>query len=366
MPQTTGCALTHRLPSNTTTAARPPADLPPLPVEEGRGGVRLHTANAKSPAVLLPPPWGRIGVGAVKKRTATKPHQTSSFTYTPSAQAYVKKTIGCALGRVDNSANEPLSLWERGWGEGSNQLKNRNFGPSTTSPPPSPPLPRCGFRPAGEGGYLNCQHALGRVCNLNFPPLRSGGGAGRGCENRVATAFKTKCKQPIAHRLPSNTTTAARPPADLPPPPVGEGRGGVSLHTANAKSPAVLLPPPWGRVGVGAANAKKQPSAHKQHFHPLPVPPPLRASPCRGGRFSPIITARFPPPWPSSHAKYDHIVRGAQRRVGVRLHATNAKSPAVPHPPPWERVGVGAAKKYAATTPTEHPHLHTPRALKRM
>ena len=138
MPQTTGCALTHRLPSNTTTAARPPADLPPLPVEEGRGGVRLHTANAKSPAVLLPPPWGRIGVGAAKKRTATKPHQTSSFTYTPSAQAYVKKTIGCALGRV---------------------------------------------------------------CNSNFPPLRCGGGAGRGCENRVATAFKTKCKQPLGAQM---------------------------------------------------------------------------------------------------------------------------------------------------------------------
>ncbi len=313
MPQTTECALTHRLPSNTTTAARSPADLPPPPVGEGRSEVRLHTANAKSSAVLLPPPWERVGVEAAKKRAATKPHRTSSFTYTPSAQAYVKKTIGCALGRVDNSANEPLSLWERGWGEGSNQLKNRNFGPSTTSPPPSPPLPRCGLRPAGEGGYLNCQHALGRVCNLNFPPLRSGGGAGRGCENRVATASKTKCKQtlgrvcnsnfpplrsgggagrgcenrvatafktkykqPLAHRLPSNTTTAARSPADLPPPPVVEGRGGVSLHTANAKSPAVL------------------------------------------------------------------------------------------HPPPWERVGVGAAKKYAATTPTEHPHLHTPRALKRM
>ena len=300
MPQTTECALTHRLPSNTTTAARSPADLPPPPVGEGRSEVRLHTANAKSSAVLLPPPWERVGVEAAKKRAATKPHRTSSFTYTPSAQAYVKKTIGCALGRVDNSANEPLSLWERGWGEGSNQLKNRNFGPSTTSPPPSPPLPRCGLRPAGEGGYLNCQHALGRVCNLNFPPLRSGGGAGRGCENRVATASKTKCKQtlgrvcnlnfpplrsgggagkgcenrvttafktkciqPLAHQLPSNTTTAARPPSDLPPPPVGEGWGGVRLHTANAKSPAVLLPPPWGRVGVGAAKKRAATKPHR-------------------------------------------------------------------------------------------------------
>ena len=175
MPQTTECALTHRLPSNTTTTARPPADLPPPPVEEGRGGVLLHTANAKSSAVLLPPPWERVGVEAAKKRAATKPHRTSSFTYTPSAQAYVKKTIGCALGRVDNSANEPLSLWERGWGEGSNQLKNRNFDSSTISPTPSPALPRalckmrthfawvparCGLRPAGEGGCLNRQQAL--------------------------------------------------------------------------------------------------------------------------------------------------------------------------------------------------------------
>jgi len=171
----------------------------------GGVGVRRHPANAKPPAVLLPPPWGRIGVGAAKKRTATKPHQTSSFTYTPSAQAYVKKTIGCALGRV---------------------------------------------------------------CNSNFPPLRCGGGAGRGCENRVATAFKTKCKQPIAHRLPSNTTTAARPPADLPPLPVEEGRGGGRLHTANAKSPAALHSPPGERVGVGTAKNMQRPNPIEHpHLH---------------------------------------------------------------------------------------------------
>ena len=52
---------------------------------------------------------------------------------------------------VDNSTNEPLSLWERGWGEGSNQLKNRNFGSSITLLTPSPTLPRCGLRPAGAG-----------------------------------------------------------------------------------------------------------------------------------------------------------------------------------------------------------------------
>ena len=151
MPQTTECALTHRLPSNTTAAARSPADLSTSPVGECQGGVRPHTANAKSPAVLPSPPWERVGVEAAKKRAATKPHRTSSFTYTPNAQAHVKRAIACALGRVDNSANEPLSLWERGWGEGSNQLKNRNFGPSTTSPPPPRPSPAAGFALQGRG-----------------------------------------------------------------------------------------------------------------------------------------------------------------------------------------------------------------------
>ena len=142
MPQTTGCALTHRLPSNTTTAARPPADLPPLPVEEGRGGVRLHTANAKSPAVLLPPPWGRIGVGAAKKRTATKPHQTSSFTYTPSAQAYVKKIIGCARGCLQFKSPSPAGRSpQRGRdGEGVDnaayEMKFRFFNRLLPSPQP--------------------------------------------------------------------------------------------------------------------------------------------------------------------------------------------------------------------------------------
>ena len=53
---------------------------------------------------------------------------------------------------------------------------------------------------------------LGRVYNLNPPPLRSGGGSGLplkkanaffkgtrggGVRNRVATAFNTNCKQPL-------------------------------------------------------------------------------------------------------------------------------------------------------------------------
>ena len=64
-----------------------------------------------------------------------------------------------------------------------------------------PPPPQGEGR--GEGGGCEAVVAkttptLGHVCNLNFPPLRSGGGTGRECENRVATAFKTKYKQTLA------------------------------------------------------------------------------------------------------------------------------------------------------------------------
>ena len=160
--------------------------------------------------------------------------------------------------------NEPLSLWERGWGEGINQLKNRNFDSSTTSPTPSP----LRASPCGEGGYLNCQHALGRVYNLNLPPLRSGGGAGRGCENHVATAFKTKCKQPIAHRLPSNTTTAARPPADLPPPLWGRVRVGFAyIPPMQNRPPFCSLPRGGGLEWEQQKNAQRPNPIKRPHLH---------------------------------------------------------------------------------------------------
>ena len=68
--------MAHRF-GMTKAATNPaaPADFPPPPVGEGRGGVCLHTADAA-------------------KTTKTAP----SLTYTSSAQAYVKHPgIGCAL-----------------------------------------------------------------------------------------------------------------------------------------------------------------------------------------------------------------------------------------------------------------------------
>ena len=110
--------------------------------------------------------------------------------------------------------NKPLSPWERGWGEGGDckavvaktnaTLANRAADELTTtaaSATDMPPPPQGEGR--GEGGGCEAVVAkttptLGHVCNLNFPPLRSGGGTGKECENRVATAFKTKYKQALA------------------------------------------------------------------------------------------------------------------------------------------------------------------------
>ena len=111
-----GCALAHRF-GMTKAATTPsaPADFPPPPVGEGRGGVCLHTADAA-------------------KTTKTAP----SLTYTSSAQVYVKHPgIGCALAhrRLLNCptiARSPTALLtlpvglkqlarseRKGWGEGS-------------------------------------------------------------------------------------------------------------------------------------------------------------------------------------------------------------------------------------------------------
>ena len=78
---------------------------------------------------------------------------------------------------------------------------------TTELPPHAPPITAASATdiPPDRGESGDCEAVvakttptLGHVCNLNFPPLRSGGGTGRGCENRVASAFKTKCKQALA------------------------------------------------------------------------------------------------------------------------------------------------------------------------
>ena len=94
--------------------------------------------------------------------------------------------------------------------------------------------PRCGLRsavahqttpsPVGEGRgggskqaalatvyKTNCKQLLGRVCNLNPPPLRSGGGSGRGCEkprsDRIQNELQTR-SNPANITIARPTTTS--------------------------------------------------------------------------------------------------------------------------------------------------------------
>ena len=75
---------------------------------------------------------------------------------------------------------------------------------TTELPPHAPPITAASATDIppdrGEGGGCEAVVAkttptLGHVCNLNFPPLRSGGGAGRGCENRVATSIACAARE---------------------------------------------------------------------------------------------------------------------------------------------------------------------------
>ena len=178
-----GCALAHRFGmTKATTNPAAPADFPPPPREEGRGGVRPHTADAAkttetdhsltytssaqvyikhlgigcalahrfgmtkaatnpSVAADFPPPPVGEGRGGVFLHTADAAKTTKtapSLTYTSSAQAYVKHPgIGCALAHrhlpnCPTIARSPTALLplpvglkqlarseRKGWGEGS-------------------------------------------------------------------------------------------------------------------------------------------------------------------------------------------------------------------------------------------------------
>ena len=149
------------------------ADSLPPPVEEGRGGFHPHTTvaesstDAKKPLSLwdtqrsreardrgwgegeksegskhpasasesLPSPCGggvRLHISAAESLTAHRvrlgaPQETGTITALHSPTETPPPPVGegwgggsghLALGAVDNSTDEPLSLWERGWGEG--------------------------------------------------------------------------------------------------------------------------------------------------------------------------------------------------------------------------------------------------------
>ena len=167
-----GCALAHRF-CMTKAATNPaaPADFPPPPVGEGRGGVCPHTADAA-------------------KTTKTAP----SLTYTSSAQVYVKHPgIGCALAhrfRMTKTATNPSV--------------------AADFPPP----------PVGEGRGGVCLHTADAAktteTDRSFTYTTS----------TYTTSAQAYVKHPgigcaLAHRRLPNCPTIARSPTALLPLPVG-------------------------------------------------------------------------------------------------------------------------------------------------
>ena len=195
----TGCALAHRF-GMTKAATNPsaPADFPPPPVGEDRGGVRPHTADA------------------IKETDR-------SLTYTLSAQVYVKHMgTGCALAHrhlpnYPTIARSPTALLplpvglkqlarseRKGWGEGNKKssvastidLYRDHFTcPNTTEHTarnPTPALPHRGresFRCSSTFRALNnhsarasahrlCPEKRSRAAFLLPPPQPSPTGGG--------------------------------------------------------------------------------------------------------------------------------------------------------------------------------------------
>ena len=150
---------------------------PPSPRAGGAGsGVHPHTAAAESAATH------RVRLGAPQEaETITAPHSPAEMPPPPVGEGWGGGSEHLALGAVDNSTDEPLSLWERGWGEDEKIARGGG------SKPPAP---------ATES-----------------PPSPSWGGDGGGVRPHPVNA-----KSPI----------------DMLSPPVGEGRGGGSKHPAPA------------------------------------------------------------------------------------------------------------------------------------
>ena len=160
-----GCALAHRFcMAGATTNPAAPADFPPPPRGEGRGGVRPHTADAA--------------------KTTETDH---SLTYTTSAQVYIKHLgIGCALAhrfRMTKAATNPAT--------------------SADFPPP----------PVGEGRGGVCPHTADAIKETD-----------RSLTYTLSAQVYVKhmgtgCA--LAHRRLPNYPTIARSPTALLPLPVG-------------------------------------------------------------------------------------------------------------------------------------------------
>ena len=129
------------------------------------------------------------------------------------------------------------------------------------------------------------RHLLARADNTESPPLQSGEGLGRGCENREATTSET-CQQtapsPVGEgwgggSKPSApaTTSEARADNTVPPPlrsGEGLGRGCENRETTTSETCQQTAPSPVGE-GWGGGSKPSAPATSSEANEPLPPQP---------------------------------------------------------------------------------------------
>ena len=129
------------------------------------------------------------------------------------------------------------------------------------------------------------RHLLARADNTESPPLQSGEGLGRGCENREATTSET-CQQtapsPVGEgwgggSKPSAPTTTSEARADnTAPPPLrsgeGLGRGCENRETTTSETCQQTAPSPVGE-GWGGGSKPSAPATSSEANEPLPPQP---------------------------------------------------------------------------------------------
>ena len=129
------------------------------------------------------------------------------------------------------------------------------------------------------------RHLLARADNTESPPLQSGEGLGRGCENREATTSET-CQQtapsPVGEgwgggSKPSAPATTSEARADnIAPPPLrsgeGLGRGCENRETTTSETCQQTAPSPVGE-GWGGGSKPSAPATSSEANEPLPPQP---------------------------------------------------------------------------------------------
>jgi len=129
------------------------------------------------------------------------------------------------------------------------------------------------------------RHLLARADNTESPPLQSGEGLGRGCENREATTSET-CQQtapsPVGEgwgggSKPSAPATTSEARADnTAPPPLrsgeGLGRGCENRETTTSETCQQTAPSPVGE-GWGGGSKPSAPATSSEANEPLPPQP---------------------------------------------------------------------------------------------